>query len=189
MIDVGAGGFAQERKVKAADVGIGLRQRVIDAVIGCYALRAVIDAGVETQFVERCGDFGNLVGKLSVFQPLAQVAAKLRSELFKRLVGFGGTEHFDHGFESASRKQIVMLRKQVRAPLAQPIGAADAAVGDTVTWVNTDVLAHTATAADGVWDSGLLMEGDEWSLVIESAGRIGYACTPHPVMTDVINAQ
>lgn len=65
----------------------------------------------------------------------------------------------------------------------------DAAVGDMVTWVNTDVLAHTATAADGAWDSGLLMEGDEWSLVLESAGRIDYACTPHPVMTGVINAQ
>lgn len=65
----------------------------------------------------------------------------------------------------------------------------DVAVGDTITWMNADVLAHTATAADGTWDSGLLMEGDEWSLVIKSAGRIDYACTPHPVMTGVINAQ
>lgn len=65
----------------------------------------------------------------------------------------------------------------------------DVAVGDTVTWINADITPHTATAADGEWDSGAMRQGDEWSIVIESAGRFDYACTFHPTMTGVINAQ
>tara|TARA_R110002073_G_scaffold85978_26_gene204337 strand:- start:528 stop:848 length:321 start_codon:yes stop_codon:yes gene_type:complete len=32
----------------------------------------------------------------------------------------------------------------------------EAAVGDTITWVNCDVVPHTATALDKSWDTGLL---------------------------------
>lgn len=85
---------------------------------------------------------------------------------------------------AAAETHIVEMRGLEYVP-----AEVDAAVGDTITWVNTDVLAHTATAADGAWDSGLMMNGDEWSLVVESAGRIEYACTPHPVMTGVINVR
>ncbi|GAB4517674.1 MAG: hypothetical protein Kow00133_02180 [Amphiplicatus sp.] len=65
----------------------------------------------------------------------------------------------------------------------------DVAAGDTVTWVNADVMPHTATAADGSWDSGTMEAGDEWSLVIETAGALDYVCAFHPTMTGVINAR
>lgn len=61
--------------------------------------------------------------------------------------------------------------------------------GDVVTWVNADVMPHTATAADGSWDSGTMEPGDEWSLVIETEGAFDYVCAFHPTMTGVINAR
>lgn len=66
--------------------------------------------------------------------------------------------------------------------------ALDVAVGDTVTWINNDVVPHTATAADGAFDSGAIDQGAEWSLVIESAGSVDYVCTFHPQMSGVIRA-
>ncbi|MEE2690053.1 MAG: cupredoxin family copper-binding protein [Pseudomonadota bacterium] len=62
-------------------------------------------------------------------------------------------------------------------------------VGDTVVWRNTDVMPHTATSDDGSWDSGSLEAGDEWSLSIDEAGAVDYACAFHPTMTGVINAE
>lgn len=65
----------------------------------------------------------------------------------------------------------------------------DVHVGDTITWVNKDVVVHTATAKDGAWDSGPMKHGAEWSLTVSKAGVIDYACTYHPVMKGAINAQ
>lgn len=65
----------------------------------------------------------------------------------------------------------------------------DVAVGDTITWINRDVVPHTATAQDGSWDSGSLEQGGEWSLVVETSGPADYVCTFHPQMTGAINAR
>jgi len=66
--------------------------------------------------------------------------------------------------------------------------ALDVAVGDTVTWINHDVVPHTATAEDGAWDSGSLKQGAEWSLVVKASGPVDYRCAFHPQMTGVVNA-
>jgi len=66
--------------------------------------------------------------------------------------------------------------------------ALDVAVGDTVTWINRDVVPHTATAENGAWDSGSLGQGEEWSLVVETAGSVDYRCAFHPQMTGVVDA-
>jgi len=64
----------------------------------------------------------------------------------------------------------------------------DVAAGDTITWINMDVVPHTATAGDGSWDSGLMEEGDEFSLEIEDGTSTGsYVCNYHPTMTGEIN--
>jgi plastocyanin len=55
-------------------------------------------------------------------------------------------------------------------------------VGDTVTWTNTGTQAHTVTAPDGSFDSGLVNPGDTFSLTLASAGTFSYTCTPHPWM-------
>ncbi len=54
--------------------------------------------------------------------------------------------------------------------------------GDTVVWRNSDLVPHTATAADSSWDSGLIAAGEEWLLVIAEEAVTEYFCRYHPAM-------
>lgn len=56
------------------------------------------------------------------------------------------------------------------------------AVGTTVTWENSDSLAHTSTSDDEVWDSGTLEGGGEFSFTFEEVGTFSYFCKIHPSM-------
>lgn len=53
--------------------------------------------------------------------------------------------------------------------------------GDTVVWVNHDLVPHTATAA-GTFDSQPIAPNKSWSYVASKAGRHDYVCTLHPTM-------
>ena len=53
--------------------------------------------------------------------------------------------------------------------------------GDTVEWVNRDVVPHTVTAA-GTFDSGSIAPNARWKHVLGKAGTIAYVCTFHPTM-------
>src|SRR5687767_8949346 len=59
-------------------------------------------------------------------------------------------------------------------------------VGDTVRWTNRDSVAHTATAQNGSFDTGLLAEGESGSIRFTAAGTYRYVCTPHPNMTGTV---
>ena len=56
------------------------------------------------------------------------------------------------------------------------------APGDTVVWVNRDIVPHTATQSNEQWDSDTLQEGESWSLVVQDVGRQAYSCRFHPTM-------
>ena len=56
-----------------------------------------------------------------------------------------------------------------------------AKVGDTIEWVNKDVLAHTATARNGEWDV-MLQPKKSGTLVLKKAGTVEYYCRFHPNM-------
>lgn len=58
--------------------------------------------------------------------------------------------------------------------------------GTTVEWVNGDPLAHTVTAADTTFDSGLIEPGRSWRRTFPVPGTWRFACTPHPFMRGVI---
>ena len=58
--------------------------------------------------------------------------------------------------------------------------------GTTVEWTNADPLAHTVTAADGRFDSGLIQPGRTWSYTFGRAGTYDFSCTPHPFMKGVV---
>ena len=62
-------------------------------------------------------------------------------------------------------------------------------VGDTVTWRNTDDVPHTSTSEDGVWDSGALAAGEEFSFTFEEAGTFPYFCEFHPGMEGTVVVQ
>ena len=62
----------------------------------------------------------------------------------------------------------------------------DVKVGDTVTFVNKDEIAHTATA-DGTFDSKTLEQGARFDFTATQAGKIDYVCNFHPGMTGTLN--
>ena len=62
----------------------------------------------------------------------------------------------------------------------------EVAAGTTVTWTNEDQVPHTATGADGIFDTGTIEQGQSGSHTFGSAGRFNYACAFHPDMTGVV---
>ncbi|TGC09509.1 cupredoxin domain-containing protein [Methanolobus halotolerans] len=61
--------------------------------------------------------------------------------------------------------------------------------GDTVTWTNDDAVAHTATADNGEFDSGVLEPGQTYSHAFEEPGTYDYICTIHPSMVGTVTVQ
>jgi len=56
-----------------------------------------------------------------------------------------------------------------------------AKVGDTIEWINKDILAHTATARNGDWDVTMPPKKTVTS-VLNKAGTVEYYCRFHPNM-------
>jgi plastocyanin len=54
-------------------------------------------------------------------------------------------------------------------------------IGDTITWTNEDIVAHTATARDKTWDLNVLPKKTA-SFSVKTAGDIEYYCRYHPNM-------
>ncbi len=54
--------------------------------------------------------------------------------------------------------------------------------GDTIKWVNRDIVPHTATAKDKSWDSGTIVNGGSTRLAIKQDLRFSYYCRFHPKM-------
>ena len=60
-----------------------------------------------------------------------------------------------------------------------------ARVGDTIEWINKDVLAHTATARNGDFDV-MTPPKKTVTSVLKKAGTIEYYCRFHPNMKAVL---
>jgi plastocyanin len=60
--------------------------------------------------------------------------------------------------------------------------------GDTVEWVNSDFIDHTATATSGSWDV-LIGAGKSAKLQFNSPGTSKYYCRFHPDMTGIIHVR
>ncbi|MBA2244066.1 MAG: cupredoxin family copper-binding protein [Gemmatimonadetes bacterium] len=60
------------------------------------------------------------------------------------------------------------------------------AAGTTVEWRNQDVVAHTVTAEEGGFDSGLIEPGSTWRHTFHEPGIYSFLCTPHPFMKGVV---
>jgi len=71
------------------------------------------------------------------------------------------------------------------AQIAYAPAQASAHVGDTVDWVNSDIVAHTATARNGAWDV-MVGSNSKGSVTLKSAGTIEYYCRLHPNMVGSI---
>ena len=70
----------------------------------------------------------------------------------------------------------ITIDKLVYAP-----AEVSAKVGDTLEWINKDVIAHTATAKNGDWDV-MIGPSKTARLVLKKAGAVDYFCKFHPNM-------
>jgi plastocyanin len=58
--------------------------------------------------------------------------------------------------------------------------------GTTVTWTNTDSVAHTSTSDASGWDSGIVAPGGHFSHSFQTAGTFQYHCAIHPGMVGTV---
>jgi plastocyanin len=71
----------------------------------------------------------------------------------------------------------IELNKLTFTPLER-----QAHVGDTIEWVNSDFVAHTATARDHSFDV-MLEPGKSGRYTVHKTGAVDYYCRFHPNMT------
>jgi plastocyanin len=60
--------------------------------------------------------------------------------------------------------------------------AVSVSAGQAVAWTNLGAQAHTVTATDGSFDTGLVTPGSTAPLQFDTPGVYAYVCTPHPWM-------
>ena len=61
--------------------------------------------------------------------------------------------------------------------------------GDTVVWVNKDLVPHTATSKAGGFDSQLVAPDKSWRFTVRKKGDFAYVCTFHPTMTAMLRVE
>ncbi len=61
--------------------------------------------------------------------------------------------------------------------------------GDTVVWVNKDLVAHTATSKIGGFDSSIIQPDKSWKTVVTRKGEVPYGCSFHPAMKATLRVQ
>ena len=59
------------------------------------------------------------------------------------------------------------------------------APGDTVVWINRDIVPHTVTAVDGEWRSDEMEQDGTWRRVAPQ-GSGQYYCEYHPTMRGIV---
>jgi plastocyanin len=93
-----------------------------------------------------------------------------------------------HTLQSTDRPQPRMLAKGESSHLIEihkmafQTTSQSIKIGDTVTWINKDIVPHTATANDNSWNSGLLRTGESFTLTINNQTRLDYYCLYHRQM-------
>jgi plastocyanin len=61
--------------------------------------------------------------------------------------------------------------------------------GDTVVWINKDLVPHTATSKAGGFDSQTIAAEKSWSFTARKKGEFAYLCTFHPTMTAMLRVK
>ena len=63
------------------------------------------------------------------------------------------------------------------------------APGDSIVWINKDLVPHTATSTAGGFDSKEIPAGKAWTFTIKKTGAFAYICTFHPTMKAVLRVK
>lgn len=84
---------------------------------------------------------------------------------------------------AAPRTHTVRMRGNSFAPRTVTV-----TLGDTVTWLNTDIVRHNAVRS-AFFDSGDIRPGESFSWVPADTGTVRYECTIHTRMRGTIRVQ
>ena len=63
------------------------------------------------------------------------------------------------------------------------------ASGDTIVWINKDIVPHTATSKTGGFDSKLIQVDKSWKYTTQRKGDFAYICTFHPTMKATLRVE
>jgi plastocyanin len=61
--------------------------------------------------------------------------------------------------------------------------------GDTIVWVNKDLVPHTATSKTGNFDSKDIQVDKSWKYTTQKKGDFAYICTFHPTMKAMLRVK
>ena len=78
----------------------------------------------------------------------------------------------------------VVMEAMVFRPAALTVSS-----GDTIVWVNKDIVEHTATSAAAGFDSKMVRPGQSWKHTIRAKGDVPYVCTYHPAMKGMLRVK
>ena len=97
------------------------------------------------------------------------------------IVGALGLIVFSHGADSDDQRTPQTHTVSIVDMRFQP-EMLTVATGDTVVWVNNDLVPHTATSEARGFDSKTIGADKSWSYTVRGKGNIAYLCTFHPTM-------
>jgi amicyanin len=87
-----------------------------------------------------------------------------------------------HSQQASAAVSTVRIAQYAFAPASITVH-----VGDTVTWVNQDAVAHTVTSrSGGLLNSPMLSQGQSYSYRFTNAGTYYYYCAVHPNMLGTV---
>lgn len=61
--------------------------------------------------------------------------------------------------------------------------------GESIKWVNKDIVPHTVTANDNSFDSKTISPGKSWEFKPTKVGHFPYKCAFHPSMTATFSVE
>lgn len=104
-----------------------------------------------------------------------------RLPLFAALAG--ALLPFHAAAAAAPRTHTIVMDKMKFGPVPATLRR-----GDTIIWINRDILRHTATAANRSFDVDL-PAGGKAKTVLRTAGTIPFVCRYHPGMRGVLQVK
>lgn len=90
------------------------------------------------------------------------------------------------GSKRAATRPPARIRKTTIKNISYMQPRITVAVGTTIEWTNADPLAHSVTAVDRTFNSGLIQPGKTYRHTFTKAGTYNFYCMPHPFMKGVV---
>ena len=82
------------------------------------------------------------------------------------------------------KTHTVVMEAMVFRPAALAVSS-----GDTIVWVNKDVVEHTATSAAAGFDSKMIRPGNSWKHTVRARGSFVVLCSYHPAMKGTLQVK